>query len=141
MTIACEKERERGNGERETKKIRGEGKLQVLGHYFLLAQFFQGLRDRHLWLSVFSFNPYNNFTRLQRVLCAFTFVFTAMLVNMMFYGVESPDAMSADLGEFNFNYGQVRSLGLCFRHKNAMVELENICRHQGYSVALVSPAA
>ena len=69
----------------------------------------QGLRDKHIWLGIFSLNPYNNYTRLQRVQVAVTFVFIAMIVNMMFYGVEPPGSMSTDIGEFSFGYGEVGS--------------------------------
>ena len=67
----------------------------------------QDFRDKHAWVSVFSVNPNSNFTRLQRLGCAFSFIFTGMLTSMMFYGVSPDDDTSGEIGGFSFNYGQV----------------------------------
>ena len=75
-------------------------------HSYLIL-FLQDLRDKHLWVSIFSVSPYSNFTRLQRLACAFSFIFTAMLTNMMFYGLVPDDNTSGELAGFTFNWGQV----------------------------------
>ena len=78
------------------------------------SKLLQDLRDKHLWISVFSLSPNSNFTRLQRLGCAFSFIFTAMLTNMMFYDVVPDSGTSGELAGFTFNYGQARCSSVSF---------------------------
>ncbi|XP_071823907.1 polycystin-1-like protein 2 isoform X6 [Apostichopus japonicus] len=56
-------------------------------------------QDGHLWFSVLSRPPRSSFTRLQRVSCCFSLLMTAMMTNIMFYGVPtSPGEQVLDFG-------------------------------------------
>ena len=45
----------------------------------------QGLRDQHLWISIFTCPPHSIFTRVQRLSCAFAFIMSSMLTSIIFY--------------------------------------------------------
>ncbi|XP_013410431.1 polycystic kidney disease protein 1-like 2, partial [Lingula anatina] len=49
------------------------------------------MREKHLWVSVFSCPPNCPFTRTQRLTCALTLLLTTMLTNIMFYGIPTDD--------------------------------------------------
>lgn len=51
----------------------------------------QGIRDQHLWLSIFVRPPHSMFTRVQRLACAMSFIMLAMVTNIMFYGKRKSD--------------------------------------------------
>ena len=69
----------------------------------------QGLTDDHLWLSVVSRRAHSRFTRIQRLSCCLSLLFTAMLANAMFYGqVPSDSASGFTFGPFSLSVEQVR---------------------------------
>ena len=55
--------------------------------YTLRVKSLQSMRDKHIWLSIFACPRNSTFTRVQRLSCAFSFVMSAMLVNIMFYDI------------------------------------------------------
>ena len=55
--------------------------------YTLRVKSLQNLRDKHIWLSIFACPRNSTFTRVQRLSCAFSFVMSAMLVNIVFYDI------------------------------------------------------
>ena len=54
--------------------------------YAFRVRSLQNMRDQHTWMSIIKCPPHSTFTRMQRVSCAFAFIMTSMLVNIMFYG-------------------------------------------------------
>jgi len=46
------------------------------------------LDNSHLWLSLFRRPAASNFTRCQRLSCAFAILTSYMMLNIMFYGIE-----------------------------------------------------
>ena len=53
--------------------------------YTLRVRSLQGLRDQHIWLSIFVCPRHSTFKRVQRLSCGLAFVTSAMLANIMFY--------------------------------------------------------
>ena len=66
-----------------------EFKVKAKHNFMLNAK--NGLRDGHLWLSIFSKPAKSTFTRVQRLSCALSLLLTTMLTNIMFYGVPTDD--------------------------------------------------
>ena len=54
--------------------------------YAFRVRSLQNMRDQHTWMSIIKCPPHSTFTRMQRVSCAFAFIMTSMVVNIMFYG-------------------------------------------------------
>ena len=59
--------------------------------YTLRVKSLQKLRDQHIWVSIFTCPRHSTFTRVQRLSCCFAFVMSAMLVDIMFYGITMPE--------------------------------------------------
>ncbi len=55
------------------------------------------MSEGHLWFSVFSRPPSNKFTRVQRCTCCFVILFTAMLLNILYYDQAQSDQTSGSL--------------------------------------------
>ncbi|CAF1071686.1 unnamed protein product [Adineta steineri] len=53
--------------------------------YLLSKQAYHSMSEGHLWFSIFSRPPSNKFTRVQRCTCCFVLLFTAMLLNILYY--------------------------------------------------------
>ena len=53
--------------------------------YLLSKQAYHSVSDGHLWFSIFSRPPSNQFTRVQRCTCCFVLLFTSMLLNILYY--------------------------------------------------------
>ena len=75
-------------------------------------QAYYSVSDGHLWFSIFSRPPSSIFTRVQRCTCCFVLLFTAMLLNILFYDqVEETTAIKANdglsLGPIRMNTQQV----------------------------------
>ena len=61
-------------------------------------------RSEHIWISVFTKPPNSNFTRVQRLTCAFAILMATMLTNIMFHGIPVDDPeYQLDYGEFSFS--------------------------------------
>ena len=53
--------------------------------YAFRVRALQNLRDQHMWMIIVKFPPHSTFTRVQRVSCAFAFIMSSMLANIIFY--------------------------------------------------------
>jgi hypothetical protein len=53
--------------------------------YVLSKKAYHSVSEGHLWFSIFSRPPSNQFTRVQRCTCCFVLLFTAMLLNILYY--------------------------------------------------------
>jgi len=69
----------------------------------------QDLFDGHLWLSIVGKPPKSTFTRLQRLSCCMSLLFTTMMTSAMFYnlpGGEAPKDDSITIGPLRFSIRQ-----------------------------------
>ena len=57
--------------------------------YLLSKQAYQNVSDGHLWFSIFSRPPANQFTRVQRCTCCFVLFFLSMFLNIMYYDLSN----------------------------------------------------
>jgi len=53
--------------------------------YLLSKKAYHSMSDGHLWFSIFSRQPSNQFTRVQRCTCCFFLLFVSMFINIMYY--------------------------------------------------------
>ena len=82
--------------------------------YLLSKKAYRSLSDDHLWFSIFSRPPPSSFTRVQRCTCCFVLLFTAMLLNILYYGQGTKESSETkhdglSLGPFYFTREQVCS--------------------------------
>lgn len=63
--------------------------------------------EEHIWLSVVTKPPHNNFTRLQRATCCLCVLFSAMVVNAMFYKLDNTPDPGVQIGPLKFNSRQI----------------------------------
>jgi polycystin 1L2 len=77
--------------------------------YILSKQTYQNVSDGHLWFSIYSRPPSSQFTRVQRCTCCFVLLFTAMLLNIMYYDLskESTTVDGLSLGPMYITREQV----------------------------------
>ena len=73
-----------------TIPVAGQGDVTAFGALFATATR-KRLTDSHLWVSVMSRPTRSNFTRVQRVSCILSLLFTTMIANAMFYKDGSED--------------------------------------------------
>ena len=64
------------------------------------------LGNDHLWFSVVTKSPENNFTRVQRLTCCFTMIYSALVTNAMFYQFET-NPFYVNLGPFKINMTEI----------------------------------
>lgn len=67
----------------------------------------KNLGDGHLWISVVTRPPNNNFTRVQRLTCCLSLLFCAMITNAMFYTIGDESSDTVKLGPISFSPRQV----------------------------------
>ncbi len=80
-------------------------------NYMAQKQIKQSVRDGHLWLSIFTRPTQSSFTRLDRVTCCFVLLFTSMLMNILYYGVDtSPSTGGLDIGPLSITPQDVKRL-------------------------------
>ncbi|UJR16862.1 hypothetical protein I4U23_003760 [Adineta vaga] len=65
--------------------------------YILSKKAYHSISDGHLWFSIFSRPPSNQFTRVQRCTCCFVLFFVSMFLNIMYYDLQSEAKMSATI--------------------------------------------
>jgi polycystin 1L2 len=53
--------------------------------YLIQRQTRESFTDSHLWLSIFNRPVHSSFTRLDRVTCAFVFIYLSMALNILYY--------------------------------------------------------
>ncbi|CAH1785596.1 unnamed protein product [Owenia fusiformis] len=84
-----------------------EGDLQEFSNAFPgLAS--RDMREKHLWLSIFSKPPESHFTRVQRLTCAFTLLLSYMLTKIMFFGIPKDDPEDQmQIGQFHFSISAI----------------------------------
>lgn len=71
------------------------GEEEVTGfHHLFFTKARHNLTDDHLWLSVLARPTKSSFTRVQRLTCCLTLLYSTMLANMMFFRGESADSDS-----------------------------------------------
>ncbi|XP_071948700.1 polycystin-1-like protein 2 [Antedon mediterranea] len=79
-----------------------------LFHNQFLIKSMKEFRDGHLWFSVITRPASSSFTRLQRIACCFSVLFTSMLTSIMFYGVpDDPDTQDLDFGKFQISWREI----------------------------------
>ncbi|XP_067671787.1 polycystin-1-like protein 2 [Haliotis asinina] len=77
--------------------------LASFGHIFAFKSR-QDLTDGHLWFSVLSRPTWSPFTRVQRLSCCLSLLFTTMVANAMWYGTTpSQGTQDVHLGPFTFS--------------------------------------
>ncbi|XP_046579125.1 polycystic kidney disease protein 1-like 2 [Haliotis rubra] len=77
--------------------------LKSFGHIFAFKSR-QDLTDGHLWFSVLSRPTWSTFTRVQRLSCCLSLLFTTMVANAMWYGTTpSQGTQDVHLGPFTFS--------------------------------------
>lgn len=77
--------------------------LASFGHIFAFKSR-QDLTDGHLWFSVLSRPTWSTFTRVQRLSCCLSLLFTTMVANAMWYGTTpSQGTQDVHLGPFTFS--------------------------------------
>ncbi|CAF1313923.1 unnamed protein product [Adineta ricciae] len=64
--------------------VAGEHQRQEFS-YLLSKQAYHSISEGHLWFSIFSRPPSNQFTRVQRCTCCFVLLLTSMLLNILYY--------------------------------------------------------
>ena len=79
--------------------------------YLIRRQTREGLRDSHLWLSIFNRPVNSSFTRLDRVQCAFVFIYLSMALNILYYQQNSSSSQYSliDLEIVSFTTEQVNN--------------------------------
>lgn len=64
--------------------------------------------DGHLWISVIGKPSKSKFTRVQRVTCCMSLLYSAMITNAMFYNIgNTPDTSTVTLGPLSFSIKQI----------------------------------
>ncbi|XP_052253711.1 uncharacterized protein LOC127860029 isoform X6 [Dreissena polymorpha] len=91
-----------------TIKAVTEEETRLKTKYNFMIQSSRGIRDGHLWLSIFTKAPMSTFTRVQRLTCALSLLLTTMLTNLIFYGVPTDDpAQQVQDGAFRLSFSQI----------------------------------
>ncbi|CAF4355319.1 unnamed protein product, partial [Adineta steineri] len=70
--------------------------------YLLSKQAYHSMSEGHLWFSIFSRPPSNKFTRVQRCTCCFVLLFTAMLLNILYYDQTNETKTNQTSGSLSF---------------------------------------
>ncbi|XP_041474499.1 uncharacterized protein LOC121423243 isoform X2 [Lytechinus variegatus] len=67
--------------------VAGKSELTGFGYLFY-SKTRRNLTDGHLWFSVFARPARSTFTRCQRALCCLSLLFSSMMANIFFYGID-----------------------------------------------------
>ncbi|XP_066292476.1 polycystin-1-like isoform X2 [Branchiostoma lanceolatum] len=67
----------------------------------------RGLSEQHLWLSILERPARNRFTRVQRVTCLATLVYSFMCVNAMWYGLIKTNNEDVEIWYFAFSWEEL----------------------------------
>ena len=68
----------------------------------------RSLGDGHIWISVFTRQPHNPFTRCQRLTCCLSFLFAAMVTNAMFYQFDRTPTDTFKFGPLVVSWTQIK---------------------------------
>ncbi|UJR16137.1 hypothetical protein I4U23_003048 [Adineta vaga] len=95
---------EKGDGQIErVLPIAGEVQQQEFS-YVLSKQAYHSVSEGHLWFSIFSRPPSNQFTRVQRCTCCFVLLLTSMLLNILYYD-QAQDAKAKNSNSASLSIG------------------------------------
>ena len=75
--------------------------------YVLSKRAYHSVSDGHLWLSIFSRPPSNQFTRVQRCTCCFVLLFISMFLNIMYYDQSNEGKSSNTTSSTSLSLGPV----------------------------------
>ena len=78
--------------------------------YLMEKQTKEKLSDNHLWFSVFAKPANNSFSRKDRLTCCFVFLYSTMLMNIMYYEQDKASSSRSGIsyGPFNISHTQVK---------------------------------
>ncbi|XP_050394123.2 polycystic kidney disease protein 1-like 2 isoform X2 [Patella vulgata] len=84
--------------------VAGNSDVTNFNHLFF-SETKKNFTDSHLWISIFARPSRSHFTRVQRVACILSLVFTTMMADAMFYKVDEnmDNKLSFKLGPFVFS--------------------------------------
>ena len=98
---------EKGNG-KINKVLLPASPIQMQSfQYNFNYQTSKKFKEDHIWLSVLTKPPHSNFTRLQRATCCLSVLFSAMVVNAMFYKLDKTPDPGIQIGPLKFNSRQI----------------------------------
>ncbi|XP_072167996.1 polycystin-1-like protein 2 [Diadema setosum] len=89
--------------------VAGQSELTTFGHLFS-TKTRRNLSDGHLWFSVFNRPVKSRFTRVQRVSCCLSLLFSAMMANIFFYNINftgSGSQVAYKIGPISFSMGEI----------------------------------
>ena len=95
---------------------RGDGRIERMleistneadFNYEVFREWFRGLTEKHVWVSVVAKPSRNRFTRVQRASCCLSVLLSAMFANAMFYQVEGQSEQIVQVGPLKFSWRQV----------------------------------
>lgn len=76
--------------------------------YLIKKQAKQNMRDGHLWFSVFARPVQSTFTRLDRITCCFVLLCITMLMNILYYELDTAASTGGiDIGPFKMTTQQI----------------------------------
>ena len=75
--------------------------------YLLSKRAYHSVSDGHLWFSIFSRPPSNQFTRVQRCTCCFVLFIISMFFNIMYYDLSNQTNSSTSKDSTSLVFGPV----------------------------------
>jgi hypothetical protein len=73
--------------------------------YLLSKKAYHSMSDGHLWFSIFSRPPSNQFTRVQRCTCCFVLLFISMFINIMYYDLSNQAKINNSTETLSLSFG------------------------------------
>lgn len=99
---------EKGLGEIELE-LRAASKADLLEFKNVLHSRAQrAVGDSHLWISLFTKPPHNQFTRCQRLSCCLSVIFCAMVTGAMFYRFGAKATDIVQVGPLKFSWTEIK---------------------------------
>ncbi|XP_072168341.1 uncharacterized protein [Diadema setosum] len=88
--------------------VAGKSELTSFGFLFY-SKTRRNLSDGHLWFSVFARPARSTFTRCQRTLCCLSLLFSSMMANIFFYGIDLGNATGGSfaIGPISFSLAEI----------------------------------
>ena len=75
--------------------------------YLLSKRAYHSISDGHLWFSIFSRPPSNQFSRVQRCTCCFVLLIISMFFNIMYYDLSNQAKSSNSTDSASLVFGPV----------------------------------
>ena len=99
---------EKGLGEIELE-LRAASKEDLLEFKNVLhSRVEKAVGDSHLWISLFTKPPHNQFTRCQRLSCCLSVIFCAMVTGAMFYRFGAKTTHVFHIGPLKFSWTEIK---------------------------------